>query len=239
MHLKSCFSLIKKKKKSVCDCHIFALSLETVCVLCLVRTYCTFANKVWNNESCRLIFGRNLHEYPNVQFPAFFPMATFALTSGFTVLVNTSTCTQSSTHPPKPKCRSEFLSALGLFFCLHPLFYTIFTLLPFSLLASSHCQTLWLCGLVGKGSFSRSLCSSLSGIGAVLGLCVWGRHTNTLTRLPSHARCRLGRGLRHSQVVTSGESVYIRGAPGNTGWPVPFGGLVEGKEGSFPLFLSL
>lgn len=25
----------------------------------------------------------------------------------------------------------------------------------------------------------------------------------------------MGRGLRHSQVVTSGESVYIRGAPGN------------------------
>ncbi len=49
----------------------------------------------------------------------------------------------------------------------------------------------------------------------------------------------MGRGLRHSQVVTSGESVYIHRAPGNTGWPVPFGGLIEGKEGYFPLSLSL
>lgn len=177
----------------------------------------------------------------NVQMCNFklFSNATLALTLGFTVLVNTNTCTQSSTHPPKPKCKPKHLSPspsrLCVFLCLRPLFYTIFTLLPLILLAGSHCQTLWLCGLVGKGSFSRSLCSSLSGIGTVLGLCVCSRHTNTLTRLPSHARCRVGCGLRHSQVVTSGESVYIHRAPGNTGWPVLFGGLVEGKEGSFPL----
>ncbi len=179
----------------------------------------------------------------NVQMCNFklFYNATLALTLGFTVLVNTSTCTQSSTHPPKrkPKHLSPSPSTLCVFLCLRPLFYTIFTLLPLILLAGSHCQTLWLCGLVGKGLFSRSLCSSLSGIGAVLGLCVCSRHTNTLTRLPSHARCRVGRGLRHSQVVTSGENVYIHGPPGNTGWPVPFGGLVEGKEGSFPPSLSL
>lgn len=190
-------------------------------------------------------FSHDLSECQNVQFQAFFSNATLTLSLGFMVLVNTSTCTQSSTHPPKPKSKPKHLSqspsTLCVFLCLRPLFYTIFTLLPLILLAGSHCQTLWLCGLVGKGSLSHSLCSSLSGIGAVLGLCVCSRHTNRLTRLPSHARCRVGRGLRHSQVVTSGECVYIRGAPGNTGWPVPFRSLVEGKEGSFlfSLYFSL
>ncbi len=185
-------------------------------------------------------FGHDLHDCPNVQFPiVLFSNAMLLLMLGCTV--NTSTCTQSSTHRPKRKPKHLPLSpsTLCVFLCLCPLFYTIFTLLLLLLLAGSHCQTLWLCGLVGKGSFSRSLCSSLSGIGAVLGLCVCSRHTNMLTQLPSHARCRVGRGLRHSQVVTSGESVYIPRAPGNTSWPVLFGGLVEGKEASFPLALSL
>lgn len=106
-------------------------------------------------------FSHDLSECPNVQFQAFFSNATLTLSLGFMVLVNTSTCTQSSTHPPKPKSKPKHLSqspsTLCVFLCLRPLFYTIFTLLPLILLAGSHCQTLWLCGLVGKGLFSLFL----------------------------------------------------------------------------------